>query len=434
MHNGKNSRVQKNANGGGEASGSGRGGRGGRGRGRGRGRGGHNDAARAPKFGDRIILSSVDAGFVPPPSSGGGGRRGNVQTGTEEILGYISDPENNKPRARERERSTKSKTAIIAPPSEDERSPSPMDCDVPSEDIGGQICVLKQRPNLVNRDDGAFLNDGYKDIWTDALTNEVTKMKGSFDTVRDKPYSVIPIPRAQPAHYLNKFTANKIPLREPCFKVITMRPPTTFTKQSIDAQFHGTTACSKVAGRTLTGILEKPHLYKSLFSIQLPNSLRSFTSMNKDTIDEDIRVSDLNVGLNDEETPATIKGVKQEAVKHRYHCLAGFASDKPFGKLQLLKSGRVVLRVGHRVFDVCSTSNNRESQVGAIFELDASEEGPKSSVLGVSRARPVDVEMASTPTDQIHMLGKVEHYFSAYYDYEKIFEELDTKKKAGNVE
>lgn len=112
-----------------------------------------------------------------------------------------------------------------------------------------------------------------------------------------------------------------------------------------------------------------------------------------------------------------------KAKKPRYHCLTQFSSNQPFGKLQLLKSGRVVLRVGNRVFDVCTSTQNHDTHVGAIFECESAEE--KSRAPSSSNVHRAD---ASNHQDNLFLLGKIEHFFTAYYDYQKILKELDSVK------
>ena len=115
----------------------------------------------------------------------------------------------------------------------------------------------------------------------------------------------------------------------------------------------------------------------------------------------------------------TTKSQTAKIGKPKYHCLTQFSTDKPFGKLQLLKSGRVVLRIGDRTLDVCMSTRSHDAHVGAIFEYETEDKArPSASTTNSSRA-------AQSNEDKMFLLGKVDHFFTAYYDYLKILKEKD---------
>uniref|UniRef100_A0A914YS64 Uncharacterized protein n=1 Tax=Panagrolaimus superbus TaxID=310955 RepID=A0A914YS64_9BILA len=413
--------------------GRGRGARGGRGRGgargRGRGRGGgnFNNQDQGHRVGDRIVLSSVDAGFAPPsPPAKSSYRSRPIQTGTEEILGNIVEHENDLPHSHPKKQFTKQKEfkEIVA----DTAAATLSDDDIDMSELletspDGLITQLRGRPTIKKLDSKPEAN-GYKDIWDRGQYNKVTRVIGDYPKAKDRCYIVRPIPRAQPVHYMNKFARQKLSLAEPHFRKIKPQPPMTFTSQAVYQQFRGTEACSKVAGHVLADILENPHFFRKLFSIQIPNSLKAF-SIDNDSAD-DIMIAKQNVMKNNAENEAaaaavTMKSQPLKMKKPRYHCLTQFSSDQPFGKLQLLKSGRVVLRVGNRIFDVCTSTQNHDTHVGAIFEHDSTEEKSRTSA-------PLNGNQAANNhhQDNLFLLGKIEHFFTAYYDYQKILKELDS--------
>uniref|UniRef100_A0A914PME1 Uncharacterized protein n=1 Tax=Panagrolaimus davidi TaxID=227884 RepID=A0A914PME1_9BILA len=101
--------------------------------------------------------------------------------------------------------------------------------------------------------------------------------------------------------------------------------------------------------------------------------------------------------------------------KPRYHILTQFSEDEPFGKLQLLKSGRVVLRVGNRVFDVCTSTQNHDTHVGAIFEHETIEEKSRASTnTNENRAAAAP---SNNHQDNLFLIGKIEYFFTASESY-----------------
>uniref|UniRef100_A0AC35FFL9 Uncharacterized protein n=1 Tax=Panagrolaimus sp. PS1159 TaxID=55785 RepID=A0AC35FFL9_9BILA len=412
----------------GRGRGGGRGGRGTRGSSRGgRGRGNFNNQDQGHRVGDRIVLSSVDAGFAPPePPAKNSYRSKLIQTGTEEILGTIIEPENDLPLSNKNNLLLKQKDVkeTIAEPSiivsDDDIDMN----ELPETTPDGLITQLRERP-IVKASDKKPEFNGYKDIWERGQYNRVTRVIGDFPKAKDRCFVVRPIPRAQPVHYLNKFARQKLPLAEPHFKKIKPQPPMTFTSQAVYQQFRGTEACSKVAGHVLSNIFENPQSCNKLFSIQIPNSIKTLSNAN-DGNSDDIKIAEQNVLKNDAESELTTTTKSQllKMKKPRYHILTQFSEDEPFGKLQLLKSGRVVLRVGNRVFDVCTSTQNHDTHVGAIFEHETIEEKSRAS----TNTNENRAAASNNHQDNLFLLGKIENFFTAYYDYQKILNELDCAK------
>uniref|UniRef100_A0AC34GAP8 Uncharacterized protein n=1 Tax=Panagrolaimus sp. ES5 TaxID=591445 RepID=A0AC34GAP8_9BILA len=310
----------------GSRGGRGRGGGGGaRGRGRGRGGGNFNNQDQGHRVGDRIVLSSVDAGFAPPsPPAKSSYRSRPVQTGTEEILGNIVEYENDLPNSHPKKslftKQKEAKKIVAETATADLSDDDDIDMsELPETSPDGLITQLRERPTIKKSDKKPEINgykdiwergqynrvtrsdkkpeiNGYKDIWERGQYNRVTRVIGDFPKAKDRCFVARPIPRAQPVHYMNKFARQKLPLAEPQFRKIKAQPPMTFTSQAVYQQFRGTEACSKVAGHVLADIIKNPHFFRKLFSIQIPNSLKVFSSDGDST--DDIMIAKQNVMKN----------------------------------------------------------------------------------------------------------------------------------------
>lgn len=178
----------------------------------------------------------------------------------------------------------------------------------------------------------------------------------------------------------------------------------TFAQNTESEDPQGMVFCSRAAGEVWKRIFEMPHLFRSVICLQLPNSLKALT--NKGEF-KDIRVGDQNVVQGDD---VEVGGQRKQ--KPRYHCMKNFNANEPFGKIQMLKSGRVILRIGDRKFDVCTTSKSFDPDVGIIMEFTDNE--PRSARNG-----------SGEYDEKIHSLGMIKHHFSAYYNYEEVFNAAD---------
>lgn len=166
--------------------------------------------------------------------------------------------------------------------------------------------------------------------------------------------------------------------------------------------------------------------------MQLPNSLRVITNNNMDKlVDEDIRLKEqnlnvensvirLNIYLNyscyfqDLTGPLFVENYSQRNEPPKAFALQNFKHNEPFGKLQVLKSGRVVLKVGNRQLDVITTSPSQEYDIGAVFDHQ-----------GIMQTNPQQAKPPlSQRTSTLNILGQINQYFSAFYDYNNILDEL----------
>uniref|UniRef100_A0AC34Q7B9 Uncharacterized protein n=1 Tax=Panagrolaimus sp. JU765 TaxID=591449 RepID=A0AC34Q7B9_9BILA len=374
----------------GRGRGRGRGGaEGTRGRGRGRGRGGDT----GPRIGERVTLSSADVGYAPPAPVTGG-RSKNLQLGTEEIIGYISEEEQRK--------TVKTKREI-----KKERPASPTD-------VQGPIARMKKRQIY----EGSTQGGGYEALWNEALKITHIRTVPDIPPLKDKVIPANPIPRTLAVEFLNKFSRRTQDVNEPEHISVKSTEFLTFTNESFKSRYDTTLVASKLAGDVWRNIFEMPHLFDALICFQLPNSLKVLTAKNVDDTLEDLLVAKQNVQKEEND----IGPHSEKKSKTRYHCLQNFHHTQPFGKIQLLKSGRVVLRIGDRVLDLCLASNRYEANIGAIFESEGFDGKPKASRRD---------SMFDGYQNKIYSLGMIEHYFTTFYDYEKIFEVADENDETG---
>ena len=104
----------------------------------------------------------------------------------------------------------------------------PSDDDVEMEELpeaagDGISTQLQIRPMVINNKRPAVI-DGYRDIWERGEFNKQTQVIGDYEPTRDKFHVVIPIPRAQPIEYLNKFARTQLPIAEPHFQKLKPQP------------------------------------------------------------------------------------------------------------------------------------------------------------------------------------------------------------------
>ncbi|KAE9555649.1 hypothetical protein FO519_001120 [Halicephalobus sp. NKZ332] len=249
------------------------------------------------------------------------------------------------------------------------------------------------------------------------VNSMITKSNLQSTSIKVQPAKIYPVPLAQPAHWLNKYATKKLPLEEPRFRNVNDIGKMIFHENSLQKRFDGTKACSKVAGNFFKQIFRQKNGYDGLFIMQLPSSLRVMNNDNVDKlVDEDIRLKEQNLNVENPDLtgPLFVENYSQRNEPPKASALQNFKHDQPFGKIQVFKSGRVVLKIGNRQLDIITTSPSQEHDMGAIFDHQ-----------GIMRTNPQQVK---PPLNQriptLNILGKIDQYFSAFYDYNSILEEL----------
>uniref|UniRef100_A0AC34FS95 Uncharacterized protein n=1 Tax=Panagrolaimus sp. ES5 TaxID=591445 RepID=A0AC34FS95_9BILA len=367
------------------------------------------------QYGEIITVDETNlAGILSQPIQI---KKRQIQTGTEEILGdviVLEDVQADIPAPN-----------LILPKKKTKkpRSPSP---EVLSETESLPIHRKTKRNQIyqiVSSDEESSDIHSYKNIWEEALKDKSSSTREEYEVPEKRPYSVIPFPRAQPIHYLNKFVANKNLLSEPSFRPVSNRGPMTFSSFPENKYFNGTNACSKVAGNILGDIISKKKDFDGIFCMQIPNSLRVFNQQNVEEVeDKDIYLEKQNTShfIND----AEIQFQPKQRDFHKPVALAGFSNSQPFGKLLLLKSGKIVLQVGTRRFDVVSTSPYHDHQMAAIVDFTGASQNKQQT----SSFLQPNKKMA------LHSLGRIQHVFSAFYNYSKILETLPPVTSSSKIQ
>jgi hypothetical protein len=370
------------------------------------------------QYGEIITVDETNlSGIISQPIET---KKRRIQTGTDEILGEVIELED-----LEKDIAPISEPIQLKKKSrKPQRSPS---FEVLSDD---EVLPLNRKIKRIAADNIVVSSDeetsdihGYKNIWEDAIKEKRSNTREEFNSPEKKPHSVLPIPRSQPMHFLNKFIANKsLLLNEPSFRSVGNRGPMMFSSFPMNKHFNGTKACSKVAGNILSDIIQKKKDFDGLFCMQIPNSLRVFNHENVGEVeDKDISLEKQNSSnfIND----AEIHFQQKQRNFHKPLALAGFSNSQPFGKLLLLKSGKIVLQVGGRRFDVVSTSPYHDHQTAVIVDFTGSTTSQQNMPSSSSSSLQPN-KMA------LHSLGRIQHVFSAFYNYSKILETLPPLKSS----
>ncbi|KAE9553967.1 hypothetical protein FO519_002831 [Halicephalobus sp. NKZ332] len=340
---------------------------------------------RGPQVGQIVNLSDVgEGGLMPVEQKRFQPKR--TTTGTEEILGTIDI---------DYEAESKS----WASRGKDEK-------EVKLEPLVNSMITKSNLKSTSAVVPDSIRKRGFRAIWEDALKKDTGST--STTSIYDRPKNIYvpayPLPLAQPARCLNRFSTKKLPLEEPRFRQVNNKGNMIFHEEFFKRRFDGTRACSKVA----TGVFDKIFNQKKngLFIMQLPNSLRTITNENKNNlVDEDVKLKEQNE-LDENGVP---KGEQLKVL-----VLQNFQHDQPFGKIQILKSGRIVLKIGNRRLDIVTTSPIQEHDVGAIVDHQETMQGNFQQGRFSVNQKP----------SSMHVLGKVNQYFSAFYDYSKVLDEL----------
>lgn len=100
---------------------------------------------------------------------------------------------------------------------------------------------------------------GFRAIWEDALKKDnVSTTKSSiYDRPKTISVSCYPLPLAQPAKCLNKFSFKKLPLEEPRFRQVSNQGNMIFHEEVFRKRFDGTKACSKIATKIFEQIFNQ---------------------------------------------------------------------------------------------------------------------------------------------------------------------------------
>uniref|UniRef100_A0A7E4W645 DNA-directed RNA polymerase III subunit RPC4 n=1 Tax=Panagrellus redivivus TaxID=6233 RepID=A0A7E4W645_PANRE len=386
---------------------------------------------KTPRVGDVITIDEVElTGLVAQPAPSKPKYR--RQTGTEEILEdfivpddvEVEDDSPRKSKPKPKAKPKTSKKAIIDEEDDDLIQSSSMIEKMVKHSIGPS---KDQEPAETN---------GFTSIWETALKAPASSTRDRMVLPLALPTSVLPVPRAQPMHFLNKFTGMKLPLTLPHLRTVSTPKPMLFSNHEVNQHFKGTTACSKIAGNVLRDVIIKKES-KEIFCMQIPNSLKTFTNQNcHEMYQSDIEVSKQNVMQPpDPEVNASIFAKNQPKVRQLPTTLAlsGFSTDKPFGKLQLLKSGKVVLRIGSRVLDVTSTNVDEKNMIATLIDVSTMpkvkttvSQGGDVSAPHVNNDRLEEASRSSG--NQITVLGPATHTLVASYSYDRILETMPPVK------
>uniref|UniRef100_A0A914YNG4 Uncharacterized protein n=1 Tax=Panagrolaimus superbus TaxID=310955 RepID=A0A914YNG4_9BILA len=357
------------------------------------------------QYGEIITVDETNlAGVLSQPIQT---KRRQIQTGTEEILGDVVVLED-------------VQTDISAPDliqpkkkkAKKPRSPSPETYSETDSLPKNQKSKRNPIYQVLSSDEDSNDIHSYKNIWEEALEDKATSTREEYEVPEKRPYSVIPFPRAQPMHYLNKFVANKTLLGEPSFRRVSNRGPMMFSSFPTNKHFRGTIACSKVAGNILGEIIEQKKDFDGIFCMQIPNSLRVFNHQNvKEVEDKDIHLERQNTShfIND----AEIHFQEKQRESYKPLALTGFSNSQPFGKLLLLKSGKIILQVGARRDLSWIPLSRFIKKTAAIVDFTGASQNKQTS----SSLQPIN-KMT------LHSLGRIQHVFSAFYNYSNILETL----------
>uniref|UniRef100_A0AC34Q9D2 Uncharacterized protein n=1 Tax=Panagrolaimus sp. JU765 TaxID=591449 RepID=A0AC34Q9D2_9BILA len=358
-----------------------------------------NQRIRLPRIGDIVDVRNIeDVGIVPQSLPQRQHRR--QMTGTEEILEefIVLDDE-----AGPSSKSTKAK------------SPRKTRKNDKSSTNSTLSRSSKSLPRFgYEKDDES---SSYAEVWEKALKNPDISTTEEYEKPEKIAVSAIPFPPTQAVRFVNKFSKRQLSLKELAPETSAKNEHLLFSNEAKKRQSDGIHDCSKIAGKILKQMFDNPDEFDSMFTIQLPNSLRVFdhkTLTNDDN--KDLKVDEIgkNKYEQDFNTPLFVNNNSRQRQIPQTLALANFNHEIPFGKLQLLKSGRIVLKIANRQFDLVSYGNKKEYNLAAIFDFEGlMETNPKKQKPPQNQRQPT-----------LKILGQIDHCFSAFYDYSKILENV----------